>query len=114
MNWADIEERFGPYPTGSVFRSAWWASRVLNYLNMQQSEYNMHKKNEEFLSSIFDYHNPVGIDPTRFSEIREAAKELGRVILKNGGDGQRDIAASIESIRLAVYYAIASIVLPKQ
>lgn len=74
----------------------------------------MSQKDEEFLSNVFDYHNPEGIDSNRFFEIRQAAKDLARVILRNGNaDRQHDLMQSVESIRLAVYYAIASIVVPK-
>lgn len=70
-------------------------------------------KDKEFLSRIFDYHNPTGVDPTRFEELRSAAKMMARTILSQGGHSNaQEIDKAIEHIRLALYYAIASIVLP--
>jgi hypothetical protein len=74
-----------------------------------------------YLNKLFDYHNPDGIDPKRFENIRAKAKEFSMCVLENGGNGDfahlygrsKDVEQSIEQIRLAVYYAIASIVVPK-
>ncbi len=62
------------------------------------------------IDKIFTYHNASGIDPKRFEEIRQAAKILGKLILKNGGM-KGDIDRSILKLRECVFFAIASIVL---
>ncbi len=61
---------------------------------------------------LFTYHDPKGIDPNRFTQIREAAKFLAHAINENGGD-EDEIEKSIHLLRQSVFYAIASIVLPK-
>ncbi len=65
------------------------------------------------IDALFTYHNPQGIDPERFTKIREAAKNLAHAINENGGD-EKEIQRAIHSIRIGVFYAIASIVLPKE
>lgn len=65
----------------------------------------------EDIEILFTYHNPAGIDPNRFTEIREAAKVLAHKILEHGGK-DADSARAIQKLRECVYYAIASIVLP--
>ncbi len=65
---------------------------------------------EVFLDRLFSYHISGGIDVDRFFKIREHAKEFARSILKIGGEsGQEDLMRSIESIRLAVFYATSPI-----
>lgn len=66
---------------------------------------------ENDIELLFTYHNPVGLDPNRFTEIREAAKLLGLSILKNGGK-ESEIEKSIDQLRKCVFYAVASIVVP--
>lgn len=70
------------------------------------------KYTNENIDSLFTYHNPSGIDPMRFEKIREAAKELGRMIVENGGN-EFDEDLAIQKLRECVYYAVASIVVPK-
>jgi hypothetical protein len=67
--------------------------------------------NDKFIEKIFTYHNPKEIDPKRFEIIRESAKNLGRVILENGGSIE-DVERSILKLRECVFYAIASIAIP--
>ncbi len=38
INWAEIEKQCGKHPNGTVIASAWWASRVENYLRMKRME----------------------------------------------------------------------------
>ena len=64
------------------------------------------------IEKIFTYHNPKDIDPNRFIEIREAAKNLGFKILQHGGS-EEDIERSIIMLRQCVFFAIASIAIPK-
>ncbi len=64
------------------------------------------------IDDLFTYHDPKGIDPYRFTVIREAAKSLAHAINQHGGD-QEEIERSIHLLRQAVFYAIASIVLPQ-
>lgn len=64
------------------------------------------------IDTLFTYHNPGNLDPVMFEEIRNAAKVLGKLILKNGRQ-EVDVNASISKLRECVYYAIASIVVPK-
>jgi|GEM_PF-5175660 hypothetical protein len=66
---------------------------------------------ETKIEEYFTYHNPEGIDPKRFEIIRESAKKLAKDILENGGNSD-EICKSIQSLRIVVYHAIASIVLP--
>lgn len=72
-------------------------------------------KLDRHVDLLFDYHNPSDVAAERFSDIRLAAKVLARTIIKHGGhDRMRDIDRSIDKIREAVFYAIASIVIPKE
>ena len=68
---------------------------------------------KERINDLFTYHNPQGIDPKRFEVIRESAKKLCYAINENGGD-EKEIERAIHHIRVGVFYAIASIVLPKE
>lgn len=43
MNWAEIEKHCGKRPNGTVMESAWWASRVENYLRMKRMEREMNQ-----------------------------------------------------------------------
>lgn len=70
------------------------------------------KYTNENIDSLFTYHNPSGIDLMRFEKIREAAKELGRMIVEHGGN-EADEERAIQKLRECVFYAIASIVVPK-
>ena len=70
------------------------------------------KYSEKDIETLFTYHNPTDIDLTRFEKIREAAKELGRMIIEHGGQ-EVDQERSICKLRECVFYAIASIVVPK-
>jgi hypothetical protein len=64
------------------------------------------------IETLFTYHDADGIDTELFIEIRDAAKRLGKIILKNGHQNV-DVNASIGKLRECIYYAIASIVVPK-
>ena len=68
--------------------------------------------NDNDIEKLFTYHNPGDLDPALFDEIRSAAKVLGKIILKNGRQDV-DVHASISKLRECVYFAIASIVVPK-
>ena len=68
--------------------------------------------NDKDIDTLFTYHNPAGLDPARFDKIRNAAKDLGKCILENGGQ-EVDVNTSIGKLRECVYFAIASIVVPK-
>lgn len=68
--------------------------------------------NENDIEKLFTYHNPGDLDPLLFEEIRNAAKILGKIILKNGRQ-EVDVNASISKLRECIYFAIASIVVPK-
>jgi hypothetical protein len=70
------------------------------------------KYSEKDIETLFTYHNPMGLDPKRFDEIREAAKFLGKMILKHGGV-EVEKERAIMKLRESVFYAIASIVVPK-
>ncbi|HEY5235260.1 MAG TPA: hypothetical protein VIJ14_03695 [Rhabdochlamydiaceae bacterium] len=61
---------------------------------------------------LFTYHTATDVAQTRFTEIREAAKHLGRMILSHGGK-EEDKRLSIQKLRESVFYAIASIAVPK-
>lgn len=63
------------------------------------------------IEDLFTYHNPVNIDPHRFTIIRESAKTLAHNINEHGGD-PKEIEMSILKLRECIFYAIASIVLP--
>lgn len=64
------------------------------------------------IEALFAYHDSTDIDTERFAMIRESAKILGKQIIKYGGE-EDDIEVSIQKLRECVYYAIASIVVPK-
>lgn len=114
MNWEELERKFGKHPNGTIVASALWASRVENYLRMKAMEKDMEDTTEKWLSKIFDYHNPTDIPAIHFEELRAAAKSMSRSVLANGGHHNgEDIDKAIEHIRVALYYAIASIVVPK-
>ena len=68
--------------------------------------------NDNDIETLFTYHNPTGLDPMIFDEIRNMAKELGKLILKHGRQ-ESDVKASVGKLRECVYFAIASIVVPK-
>lgn len=70
------------------------------------------KYTEKDIENLFKYHNPPNIDVNRFQFIRDAAKELGKSIIKNGGN-EHDVERSLQKLRETVFYAIASIVVPK-
>lgn len=69
------------------------------------------KYSKKDIDTLFKYHNPSDIDVTRFAKIREAAKELGCMIIEHGGKDV-DQERSIQKLRECVFYAIASIVVP--
>lgn len=62
------------------------------------------------IESIFTYHAPKGHDPERYEAIRNAAKELARVIVANT-PRCADQSAAIRLVREAVMTANASIAL---
>lgn len=64
------------------------------------------------IENLFTYHDVGEIETDGFQYIRESAKGLGRQIIKHGVDEQ-DIERAIQKLRECVYYAIASIVVPK-
>lgn len=64
------------------------------------------------IDKIFTYHNPSNIDPKRFEEIRNAAKNLGHQIMIHGGNKEEKNRAIIK-LREAVFFAIASIAIPE-
>ena len=70
------------------------------------------KYSNEHIENLFTYHKPTDIDQSRFTKIREAAKELGKMIIEYGGK-EVDQERSICKLRECVFYAIASIVVPK-
>lgn len=69
--------------------------------------------NQNDVERYFTYHNPAGIDPVRFEFIRNAAKSLATQIIEYGGNPS-EIEKSIESLRICIFHAIASIVLPEK
>lgn len=71
-----------------------------------------HKEKIMDIDKIFTYHKADHIDQVRFEEIREAAKKLGRTIIKYGGS-QEDKERAILKLRESVFYAIASIAIPE-
>lgn len=60
------------------------------------------------IEELFTYQNSSHIDPQRFEEIREAAKELARKINVHGGWGD-DKKRALQNLRVTVFFAIASI-----
>lgn len=64
---------------------------------------------DEELEEIFTYQNPSNIDPKRFQEIRNEAKNLAYAINKNGG-WTKDKEMAIKKLRECIFYAIASII----
>lgn len=68
--------------------------------------------NEQDIEKLFTYHNPKDLDPLLFDELRNSAKVLGNLILKHGRQ-EVDVNASISKLRECIYFAIASIVVPK-
>jgi hypothetical protein len=65
---------------------------------------------KENLDFVFTYHKPEGDDPERYEAIRNAAKELARVIVLNTPKCA-DQSAAIRHVREAVMTANASIAL---
>jgi len=47
IDWDDIEKHCGKHPNGTVFESAWWASRVENYLRIKKMDEDMKKEKSE-------------------------------------------------------------------
>lgn len=118
MDWDEIEKHCGKHPNGTITASALWAQRVETFLRIKEVEKSMENsnqsRNEEFISRIFDYHEAKDVDPLRFEEMRAAARMMARAVLTNGGaDRQEDLMKSIEHIRLALYFAISSVVIPE-
>ncbi len=64
------------------------------------------------IEKIFTYHTADHIPMVRFTDIREAAKLLGTMIMKHGGS-QEDKERAILKLRECVFYAIASIAIPE-
>jgi hypothetical protein len=64
------------------------------------------------IETLFTYHPAPHLDAVQFDELRAAAKVLGKLIIKYGRQ-PGDMHASIAKLRESVYYAIASIVVPK-
>lgn len=62
---------------------------------------------------IFTYHNPRGLDPKRFDNIRNAAKALEHEIMNHGGHKDEKKIAILK-LREVVFYAIASIAVPEE
>lgn len=62
------------------------------------------------IERMFTYHPPSGNQPERYGEIRDAAKVLAKVILKNT-PGSADQTAAIRKLREAVMTANAAIAL---
>ncbi len=69
------------------------------------------KYTEDHMDILFTYHNPQHMNPDRFTKIRNLANLLGKSIIENGGC-ECDIERSIQKLREAVFYAIASIAVP--
>jgi hypothetical protein len=67
--------------------------------------------NDNDIEILFTYHNPQGLEPEMFDELRNTAKILGKIILKNGKT--KDKEKSVQKLRECIYYAIASIVVPQ-
>ena len=68
--------------------------------------------NNKDIETLFTYHNASGLDTEMFKEIRESAQTLGKIILKYGRQ-EVDVNTSIGKLRECIYYAIASVVVPK-
>lgn len=67
---------------------------------------------ERDIDKIFNYYDAKDIPPKVFSDIRAFAKLLGKAIINNGIT-MHDKHMSIQRLRECVFYAIASIVVPK-
>ena len=65
------------------------------------------------IDNIFSYHAPEGDQPLKYAAIREAAKNLARVIVDNTPPCA-DQTAAIRKVREAVFTANASIALKGQ
>lgn len=78
--------------------------------------YELNKESiEKFVDRIFSYHNPQNIPSIRFEELRASAKMMAKSVLINGGHNRgEDMKQAIEHIRLALFYAISSIVIPAE
>jgi len=66
--------------------------------------------NEQEIMEIFTYHAPKGDQPQRYAAIREAAKTLALVIVRNT-HRSADQSAAIRELRICVMTANASIAL---
>lgn len=64
--------------------------------------------NDAEINELFTYQNSSHIDPVRFEEIREAAKELAKKINLHGGWAD-DKKRALQNLRVTVFFAIASI-----
>ncbi len=64
------------------------------------------------IDKIFTYHTASDVALERFTEIREAAKVLGKKIMQHGGS-KEDKERAILKLRESVFYAIASIAIPE-
>lgn len=66
----------------------------------------------EDIEELFTYHAPKPGQPERYQAIREAAKNLAKVIVENTPPSP-DQSASIRDLRISVMQANASIALEK-
>lgn len=70
---------------------------------------------EKFVDRIFSYHQAKDVSAVRFEELRIAAKSMARAVVLNGNHNRgEDIEQAIEHIRIALFYAISSLVIPKE
>lgn len=65
------------------------------------------------INQLFNYHNPVGIDPKRFEILRESAKIMADAIYRQGGNREGDKELAFQKLRECLFYAIASVVVPE-
>jgi hypothetical protein len=68
--------------------------------------------NEQEIEELFTYHAPKPGQPERYQAIREAAKNLAKVIVANTPKSA-DQSAAIRELRICVMTANASIALEK-
>lgn len=75
---------------------------------MVEGAYPLTPDNQAELDNLFKYHAPIGDQPKRYVEIREAGKLLAEVIMRNT-PRSADQSAALRKVREAVFTANAAI-----
>jgi hypothetical protein len=100
IDWVDLENHCGKYPNGTVFESAWWATRTLNYLklkgidNMTTPQDTLHRLQERIRhltelfepdengDNIFDTIKQLELQMVEIIEAQQRQENLMNLIIK--------------------------------